>query len=422
MVDKNQNTDEDFEAKGIVTTKFATKTVLHGTESNKKRVNMDKYVHEVIRYIAHVRNRKMSQGVFSYEVAAFYGIIEDELTTTEKAIDSVLTSLGVDVDKLDNLRTQSTDDAKEALKQGIVNPHETRKQVALFIPKSILDEVDFSRGWGNKLEEGMLNMYASAYVDRFDRLTVKNELIKYLEGSDVTHHVAKDILKGNSEKYITELPDLNSNTTTENTQNEDDDVWYKSDDIGFKDLKEKGRDIYKWQDRFSAFYNMYKHMGESSKNNKDVIRNLFDKSFEPEEGWKNTSYGNKKFTEWMSEYDVNFEGAIKTKSDVKERLEEISELIIDEYPNDDLDMMYGNVAVTDETMHLYLRHTDEGLVQQKIVSHYIGNNTENKKSINISEVEKHNIDVQYPFMNLRNMIEGISIVSKIKDDGTIKIV
>lgn len=122
-----------------------SRTLLHGTDSTEKRVNMDRWVHQRLAEWSNKHNRRMTQGVVAYECLLFaYGEMEDEIDNIEYQLNKQLAHRGVNVKALDGLRWSKKDSIRDEM-QRISNPHETHERVRVWLPERIQKQASWLR-------------------------------------------------------------------------------------------------------------------------------------------------------------------------------------------------------------------------------------------------------------------------------------
>jgi len=310
----DNTTDEEYKASHIDTTRLPTKTMLHGTESNDKRATMPKWVHEGVKYVASERNRKLTQGILSYECLLFtYDEVKDRIDSIENKIEGHSVEY-IDFEAVDELQEMTKEEAKNEIKSEIENPEQKRKQVRIWLPKSVLNTSPWQRHWGSKLTESLPTMYASAFSDRLDRLHCKEQLIDYVQNNrKPTHPVAQDIVNDDMDDYIG-----NPEVITEVVINTKDDYRAIADDLS------------RWGERRTKLYELYESLENPTK--EDFVT-LVTKAHKLDK-----SYAVKVIDTWceiyeifdekpLAEYDVTPENFAELVTDVAEAEVEEAKLI-----------------------------------------------------------------------------------------------
>lgn len=186
--------------------RIPSRTLLHGTESTEKRVNMDRWVHQRLAEWSNERNRRMTQAVVAYECLLFsYDEMEDEVDRMEHRLNKQLSHRGVNVQALDGLRWREIEKVRNEM-EDITNPYETQKRTRIWLPEQIQQQASWGRNWGERIGEAIVDVYSSVYSDRYDRLQVKRELLGHLD-SDVEpdHSVARAVVGLDEVRY--DIPD-----------------------------------------------------------------------------------------------------------------------------------------------------------------------------------------------------------------------
>lgn len=186
--------------------RIPSRTLLHGTESTEKRVNMDRWVRQRLAEWSNERNRRMTQGVVAYESLLFsYDEMKDEIDRMEHRLNKQLSHRGVNVQALDGLRRSEREKVRNEM-EDIANPYETQERIRIWLPERIQQQSSWGRNWGERIGEAIVDVYSSVYSDRYDRLRVKQELLRHLD-SDIEpdHSVARAVVGLNEVQY--DIPD-----------------------------------------------------------------------------------------------------------------------------------------------------------------------------------------------------------------------
>lgn len=186
--------------------RIPSRTLLHGTDSTEKRVNMDRWVHQRLAEWSNERNRRMTQGVVAYECLLFsYDEMEDEIDRMEHRLNKQLSHRGVNVQTLDGLRRGEREKVRNEM-EDIPNPYKTQERIRIWLPERIQQQASWERNWGERIGEAIVDVYSSVYSDRYDRLRAKRELVRHLD-SDVEpdHSVARAVVGLDEVQY--DIPD-----------------------------------------------------------------------------------------------------------------------------------------------------------------------------------------------------------------------
>lgn len=183
-----------------------SRTLLHGTDSTQKQVSMERWVHQRINEWATRQNRRMTQGVVSYECFLFaYDEMQDEFDQIEEQLSKTLAQNGIDIQALDGLRWAEKSEIRRQM-QDIPEAHETKDRVRIWIPTRIQEQASWRRKWGSRLGDAIVDIYSSVYAERLDRIEVKRELISYLElEAEPEHPVARAVVGVDDAQY--DIPD-----------------------------------------------------------------------------------------------------------------------------------------------------------------------------------------------------------------------
>lgn len=97
-----------------------------------------------------------------------------------------------------------------------------------WIPSNLDESVPWNRGWDDHICSSLVEMHASAFLDRADRIEVKKDIIRYLEDdSDPSHDVVESIVNGSEDLIV---PNKLSKSLSE--------AWYLTDDLSVGTIKE----------------------------------------------------------------------------------------------------------------------------------------------------------------------------------------
>lgn len=226
-----------------------SRTLLHGTDSTEKRVNMDRWVHQRLAEWSNERNRRMTQGVVAYECLLFsYDEMEDEIDCMEHRLNKQLSHRGVNVQALNGLRRNEREEVQSEM-EDITNPHKTQERIRIWLPKRIQQQASWGRNWGERIGEAIVDVYSSVYSDRYDRLRAKRELVRHLD-SDVEpdHSVARAVVGLDEVQY--NIPDH----LQAGVQEEEYDV--ESPD-GYRAIADN---LNKWRERHKAMRSLYNNV------------------------------------------------------------------------------------------------------------------------------------------------------------------
>lgn len=260
-----------------------TRTLLHGTDSTEKRVNMPKWVHQRLREWSELRNRRMTQGVVAYECLLFeYDCFTDEYDRMENHLNEQLRLEDVDVESLDSLTHTGEESIEEGMKS-VEDAEETRERIRIWLPESIEEQADWSRGWGEKLGQAVVSVYASDYMDRLDRIDCKKDILQYARtGEEPSHSVAEMVVDEHSEII-----------------GESDEDTYRVETV--EDYKGIAGNLDYWQtDRYPALRSLYHSVGSISR---DALVRLVCEAHDISD----TDHARRKISEFEDEYeDVDF--------------------------------------------------------------------------------------------------------------------
>lgn len=226
-----------------------SRTLLHGTESTEKRVNMDRWVHQRLAEWSDKRNRRMTQGVVAYECLLFSNDeMEDEIDHIEYRLNERLSHRGVNVQALNSLRWSERERMQTRM-QDITNPYETKERTRVWLPERIQQQASWGRNWGERIGEAIVDVYSSVYADRYDRLRVKRELLGHLdEGAEPTHFIARAVIGLDEAQF--DIPDhLQAGC-------QEDEYDIESPD-GYRGVADS---LNKWRERHKAMRSLYNNV------------------------------------------------------------------------------------------------------------------------------------------------------------------
>lgn len=193
--------------------KYPDATYLDGVDSNKKRVSVDRWIRYTIKRWAKTRNKKMTQGVLTYELLLFnYDELNDEIDEMESMLNEELSEYNVPIDELDSLSWTDEASVMENLIGEFSESNEDGDstdsvKMRLWLPERVLSDCPWERGWGDRIETAILRTYASVFTDRLDRIAIKRQLNDYLRsGVEPTTHVAR-VITGNDDSEEIDVSD-----------------------------------------------------------------------------------------------------------------------------------------------------------------------------------------------------------------------
>lgn len=239
---------EEYEFESA-TEHIPSRTLLHGTDSTQKQVNIEKWVHQRIHEWATHQNKRMTQGVVSYECFLFaYDEMQDEFDQIEARLNKTLAQNGISVRAMNGLRWAKKSKIQKQM-QDIADPHETKQRVRIWIPTKIQEQASWERKWGSRLGDAVVDLYSSVYTERLDRIEVKRELLNYLDSEiEPEHPVAQAVVELDDAQY--DIPDrlqAGFNTDEYHIQSPDD----------YKTISDSLRT---WDERHKAMRSLYNNV------------------------------------------------------------------------------------------------------------------------------------------------------------------
>ena len=241
----------------------------------------------------------MTQGIVAYECLLFtFDCFEDEYDRMEEQLDEQLRLEDVDVAALNLLERADTDTIEEEMKS-IEDAQETRERIRIWLPERIEKQADWSRGWGEKLGEAVVSLYASVYADRLDRVACKRDILQYVrDGQELSHSVAQELVKQESDIL--------------DQSNEDS---YRIETV--EDYHQIAGRLDNWHtDRYPALRSLYHSVSSIGK---DAIVNLVCEAHKIND----TDYASRRINEFEDEYEeIEFGEVAENEGKEKESLQD----------------------------------------------------------------------------------------------------
>lgn len=275
-------------------------------DGNRKQLTLDRWVYEALKEWANKRNSKTTKGMILYELMMdTYGeeLPDDELAIAERRMNDELDSHGFDSSLFNKVKSQTRESAREELRDIEENPDERMKNVKIWVAPNIDENVPWERGWSRRIEEAVVDAYASAFSDRCDRIRAKEDLLTYLEDgrTGCSHDVVSALTNHETDDLVVHK-ELVSQFETE---------WWQRDDLQYTDMIEKQKteeslSRYQWEERYEAFHTARQNYGASHQ--KMTNFNMFKKIFDLKK-----RQAKKNFKKYTEEYNVDWKHPIESE-------------------------------------------------------------------------------------------------------------
>jgi hypothetical protein len=253
------------------------KTILDSTEYSTKNLNLESKVYNTINELTNQSNRKVSNGVLIYELFMLYNdscsdlISEREDTVNDKLLKYVSEP---DIDEIDDYHINKDANAvMRDLTPDKYEPNEIINSIKIRLPKTLVESVEFTRGWNKRIKKYLKMYIKSPYNCRADRISAKQEMYKY-------HH--------NNIKPQERVTRILDNISTKDSSIEDLNDYYAVAD-----------NLSSWSERKAKLYEITLNLSLAKEQVKTVIRKAHSIHTD--------SYLDKIVDEFWIEYDLYYE-------------------------------------------------------------------------------------------------------------------
>lgn len=238
--------------------------------SDSKKTKIDSGIGQILLEAAEFNNTKLSKSVIIYNCLMQHSQISyrDGLTDIEDRLDEQLEEENIDVSEVNNVKNEYEDVDLYADEQ---------KRMQVTLPKSVFDSVDFSRGWGRRIEEAVEHCVQSVYDNRKHRITVKQDILSVI----------------NNNMDVDDLDDVDTKVYKEVVETS---IFDRFDDFWFDELENNKDKFVSKEEKMEALYEIYKRgdVGRIKLQNKFV--EIFD--------YSNKYHAMSIFNNFCARYDV----------------------------------------------------------------------------------------------------------------------
>lgn len=185
------------------------KTVLYSERGDKKRIRIDKSIAILVSNIASYSNKKMTQGIVSYEYLMMHtNRFTDDIDEIESDVNANLKSYCVEPELIDDVTWNDVE----------IPERDGKKRMNLWLPHRVTQQVQDITVWNDILSDAIEQGFKSLYDDRWGRVRAKKSLLNYVSDDDnsVTNKKARMIIENSDKIDIPgELMDQLGNYTVE---------------------------------------------------------------------------------------------------------------------------------------------------------------------------------------------------------------
>ena len=238
--------------------------------SDSTRTEIDSGIGDILLDASDYNNTKLSKSVIIYNCLMQHAQINytDGLDDIEDRLNSQLEQENIDVDEMDNLKNHFN---------GIDLYSNEKKRMQVTLPDSVFDQVEFSRGWGRRIEEAVEHCVQSVYQNRKHRITVKQDILSVIQGR----------------KNIDDMNEVVIQVYNEVVEKS---IFDRFDYFGFGELEEHKDKFESKEDKKKALYEVYKNMTVP----RHVLQNKFIEIFE----YSNKYHAMSIFNTFCADYSV----------------------------------------------------------------------------------------------------------------------